>query len=159
MPRLLSSDAAWHLSAFCCRDSLAVCFGAWLRCLPACRRLNIAGRDITSRLVDLLQLRGYCFGAAADFETVRSIKERACYVATDYQRELQASSFFLFQCLSSTSHCLKAFLTRRNFSLSDRVRDQGARLLRGCRLPAPAAGKPRASISAPKGWSLEARGA
>ncbi|CAL5225629.1 g8484 [Coccomyxa viridis] len=53
------------------------------------RRLNIAGRDITSRLVDLLQRRGYCFNAAADFETVRSIKERACYVAADYQRELQ----------------------------------------------------------------------
>ena len=56
-----------------------------------CRRLNIAGRDITSRLVDLLQRRGYCFNAAADFDTVRSVKERACYVAADYQRELQAS--------------------------------------------------------------------
>ena len=55
------------------------------------RRLNIAGRDITTRLVDLLQRRGHCFNAAADFDTVRSVKERACYVAADYQRELQAS--------------------------------------------------------------------
>ena len=51
----------------------------------------MAGRDITARLVDLLQRRGYCFSAAADFEAVRNIKERACYVAADYQRELQAS--------------------------------------------------------------------
>ena len=41
--------------------------------------------------MDLLQRRGYCFNAAADFDMVRSIKERACYVAADYQRELQAS--------------------------------------------------------------------
>ena len=55
------------------------------------RRLNMAGRDVTARLVDLLQRRGYCFSAASDFEAVRAIKERACYVAADYQRELQAS--------------------------------------------------------------------
>ena len=51
----------------------------------------MAGRDMTARLVDLLQRRGYCFNAASDFEAVRAIKERACYVAADYQRELQAS--------------------------------------------------------------------
>ena len=51
----------------------------------------MAGRDVTARLVDLLQRRGYCFSAASDFEAVRGIKERACYVAADYQRELQAS--------------------------------------------------------------------
>ncbi len=67
-----------------------------------CRRLNIAGRDITSRLVDLLQRRGYCFNAAADFDTVRSIKERACYVAADYQRELQASR--VKACMCNRTH-------------------------------------------------------
>ena len=62
-----------------------------LRLLLQRRRLNMAGRNMTARLVDLLQRRGYCFNAASDFEAVRAIKERACYVAADYQRELQAS--------------------------------------------------------------------
>ncbi len=53
------------------------------------KRLNVAGRDVTARLVSLLQRRGYALNKSADFETVRALKERLCYVAADYQRELQ----------------------------------------------------------------------
>jgi len=51
------------------------------------RRLDIAGRDITRYLIKLLLLRGYAFNASADFETVREIKEKLCYVGYDIDIE------------------------------------------------------------------------
>ncbi|CAL8466914.1 g6450 [Coccomyxa elongata] len=53
------------------------------------RRLNVAGRDVTARLVDLLQRRGYALNRSADFDTARALKERLCYVSADCKRELQ----------------------------------------------------------------------
>jgi len=47
------------------------------------RRLDMAGSDITRRLIDLLLLRGYAFNKTADFETLRMIKEKFCYIALD----------------------------------------------------------------------------
>ncbi|KAI8799609.1 actin family [Cladochytrium replicatum] len=51
------------------------------------RRLNVAGRSITRYLIKLLLLRGYAFNRTADFETVRQIKEKLCYVAYDIPLE------------------------------------------------------------------------
>lgn len=51
------------------------------------RRLDIAGRDITKYLIKLLLLRGYAFNASADFETVRIMKEKLCYVGYDVEIE------------------------------------------------------------------------
>ncbi|KAE9553935.1 hypothetical protein FO519_002861 [Halicephalobus sp. NKZ332] len=51
------------------------------------RRLDIAGRDITRYLIKLLLLRGYAFNHSADFETIRRIKEKLCYVAFDVEQE------------------------------------------------------------------------
>jgi len=51
------------------------------------RRLDIAGRDITRYLIKLLLLRGYAFNRTADFETVRQIKEKLCYVGYDLALE------------------------------------------------------------------------
>eukprot|EP00271_Cylindrocystis_brebissonii_P013136 TRINITY_DN32746_c0_g1_i1.p1 TRINITY_DN32746_c0_g1~~TRINITY_DN32746_c0_g1_i1.p1 ORF type:complete len:396 (-),score=78.70 TRINITY_DN32746_c0_g1_i1:554-1741(-) len=53
------------------------------------KRLNIAGRHITSFLIDLLTRRGYAFNRTADFESVREIKEQLCYVSADYERDCQ----------------------------------------------------------------------
>ncbi|CAM6129692.1 unnamed protein product [Calypogeia fissa] len=53
------------------------------------KRMNIAGRHITSYLIDLLLRRGYAFNRTADFETAREIKEKLCYVSIDYKREYQ----------------------------------------------------------------------
>lgn len=44
------------------------------------RRLDVAGRDITKYLIKLLLLRGYAFNHSADFETIRMMKEKLCYV-------------------------------------------------------------------------------
>ncbi|KAL0344157.1 UNVERIFIED_CONTAM: Actin-related protein 2 [Sesamum angustifolium] len=53
------------------------------------KRMNVAGRHITSYLVDLLMRRGYSMNRTADFETVRNIKEKLCYISYDYKREYQ----------------------------------------------------------------------
>ncbi|KAJ3003259.1 UNVERIFIED_CONTAM: Arp2/3 complex subunit, actin nucleation center, partial [Siphonaria sp. JEL0065] len=51
------------------------------------RRLDVAGRDITRYLIKLLLLRGYAFNRTADFETVRQLKEKLCYVGYDLAQE------------------------------------------------------------------------
>lgn len=52
---------------------------------PFITRLNLAGRHITSYLLKLLFLRGYSFNSSADFETVREIKEKMCFVSADLE--------------------------------------------------------------------------
>lgn len=44
------------------------------------RRLDLAGRDVTKQLIKLLFHRGYCFNRVADYDVVREIKEKLCYV-------------------------------------------------------------------------------
>jgi len=51
------------------------------------RRIDVAGRDVTKNLIRLLLLRGYAFNRTADFETVKEIKEKLCYVAYDLEME------------------------------------------------------------------------
>ncbi|KAK8992047.1 hypothetical protein V6N11_044939 [Hibiscus sabdariffa] len=43
-------------------------------------RMNVAGWHITTYLVDLHSRRGYAMNRTADFETVREIKEKLCYI-------------------------------------------------------------------------------
>jgi len=57
--------------------------------LPQTARLDIAGRNITTYLIKLLLLRGYAFNRTADYETVRQIKEKLCYVGYDIDQELK----------------------------------------------------------------------
>ena len=51
------------------------------------RRLDVAGRHLTEYMIKLLQLRGYTFNRTADFEVVREIKEKVCYVGYDLELE------------------------------------------------------------------------
>jgi actin-related protein 2 len=51
------------------------------------KRLDVAGRHCTRYLIKLLQLRGYNLNRTADFDTVRQIKEKHCYVGYDMEVE------------------------------------------------------------------------
>jgi len=62
-------------------------------CLPNCtERLNLAGRHLTQRLIDLLVKRGYSFNRTADMETARLIKDKYCYVALDAELETKLAN-------------------------------------------------------------------
>ena len=50
-------------------------------------RVDIAGRDVTRHLRLLLRKEGINFRTTAEFEIVRTIKERACYLASNPQKE------------------------------------------------------------------------
>jgi actin-related protein 2 len=56
------------------------------------RRLDVAGRDVTRHLIDLLSRRGYAFNRSADFETVRQIKEKLCYVSYDLELDAKLAN-------------------------------------------------------------------
>ncbi len=51
------------------------------------KRLDIAGRHITNYLTRLLQIKGYAFNSTADFETVRELKEKYCFVSCDIKSD------------------------------------------------------------------------
>ena len=51
------------------------------------KRLDIAGRHITNYLTRLLQIKGYAFNSTADFEIVRELKEKYCFVSCDIKSD------------------------------------------------------------------------
>merc|ERR1712012_1497370 len=50
-------------------------------------RVDVAGRDVTRYLRLLLRKEGVNFRTTAEFEIVRTIKERACYLASNPAKE------------------------------------------------------------------------
>lgn len=50
-------------------------------------RVDIAGRDVTAYLRHLLRKEGTNFHTTAEFEIVKTVKEKACYLANNPQRE------------------------------------------------------------------------
>ena len=68
-------------------------------------------RHITQYLIKLLMLRGYAFNRTADFETVRQIKEKLCYVACDIKvqkrKRVHFKNFLIFKYVVNCTHSIK----------------------------------------------------
>lgn len=46
-------------------------------------RMELAGRHVTDHLLKLLHRRGYAFNSTSDFELVRELKEKFCFISGD----------------------------------------------------------------------------
>jgi len=56
----------------------------------AVARLNLAGRDLTAHMVDILNESGISLTSSAEFDIVKDMKEKKCYVALDFDAEMKA---------------------------------------------------------------------
>ena len=70
-------------------------------------RLDLAGRDLTEYMMKLLTETGTRFSTTAEKEIVKAIKEKACYVALDFEEELKSVEPFDYELPDGTHVVVK----------------------------------------------------
>ena len=70
-------------------------------------RLDLAGRDLTEYMMKLLTETGQRFSTTAEKEIVKAIKEKACYVALDFEEELKSVEPFDYELPDGTHVIVK----------------------------------------------------
>ena len=53
----------------------------------AIMKMNIAGYDLTNYLLKILAELGMNFSMATEFEIIKDLKEKLCYIAIDFEEE------------------------------------------------------------------------
>lgn len=80
-------------------------------------RVDIAGRDVSRYLWLLLRKEGTNFKTTAEFEIVRTIKEKCCYLASNPQKEEGSNNDPIQYTLPDGSHLEVIFIKSNNILL------------------------------------------
>ena len=77
-------------------------------CLPhAVIRLDLAGRDLTEYMMRLLTENGHRFSTSSEKEIVKEIKEKSCYVALNFEKELHSVEPYSYELPDGTHVIIK----------------------------------------------------